>query len=677
MASKAKSISSQVGKKSVNIPRNELIKVGLAGAAVAFFFTQGLPLWNDDYGQWLTQANASWLTILGRIISPLTSEPQTWGYSDRPGQVLLYKIFSTIFGTDGTGFFLIKSVAFGGICALLYRFARKQLGVTRQSALAALTLFCVGLPSVAAMVFHSEFAVYSQLVAIVAMGLAYHEIETAPAQRSYLKALEGKDKNFLRFILLFTAAVYFGSKIKADVRIVPLTVLFYLAAFRRQKLATYAPVAIGSFLLTLPWSSQLLRHLPPFVPGAVGYSGMTFSVFKLSRVLQFLATDHISVIASVGAVVSIIGGIYLGYLAYADKLQTPKATVAFPLAWLIVAVLCTGIIAPNNRTFEYHYSFMFFVPAILLVGQLFDAASTEFSRLWTQFVKVQALQAVPRHAVATVAVVQAALLFMAATNHRKDLGHAMVAVNGLYEQVEANHPTVQVALAPGFLSYGYKDVRVPAIQNRKALGSMEDLKSYPVQNTMVFSWGPSLDVRLSLVKFASACGSAVFDKLFPCQPNEGAALLKYVGQPVELAQADRLDKQGNLIAARQVLESYLQREPGNHGVAFVKSLYDYRAGDFAKMEQSYDQFAAFYPAHTSIVYNWGLAKQGVQKFAEASIHLERAYKMVPKDYAVGFNLTDAYLKAGKKTRALATMNELMKSYPDNAGLKNYYSNWLK
>ena len=93
----------------------EELRVGLLATVVAFFFTHGLPLWNEDYSQWLAQANGSFFDLVLRIVLPITWSPETWGYSDRPVQALIYKIFHLVFGYWGTGFYLMKSIAFGAI----------------------------------------------------------------------------------------------------------------------------------------------------------------------------------------------------------------------------------------------------------------------------------------------------------------------------------------------------------------------------------------------------------------------------------------------------------------------------------------------------------------------------------------------------------------------------------
>ena len=94
---------------------DEELRIGAAAAAVAFFFTHGLPLWNDDYSQWLDPANGGFFQLVWRFLIPFTWEPQTWGFSDRPGQILIYKTLSLVFGTWGPGFYFVKSR-----CLVLY-----------------------------------------------------------------------------------------------------------------------------------------------------------------------------------------------------------------------------------------------------------------------------------------------------------------------------------------------------------------------------------------------------------------------------------------------------------------------------------------------------------------------------------------------------------------------------
>jgi tetratricopeptide (TPR) repeat protein len=254
----------------------------------------------------------------------------------------------------------------------------------------------------------------------------------------------------------------------------------------------------------------------------------------------------------------------------------------------------------------------------------------------------------------------------------------MVAVDKVFRTMEQTHPDGQLLMLSGFLPYGY-DVKsaASAIVNRKTISDLNGLGQFQAGKTWVARWGSVLDGRLSVELAATGCAASLFDVMFPCGPAEGAVLMRYLGQSIpELGEAEQLEKSGNGIAARQVLETYLQKEPGNHGAAWQLGLLYYRQGEFDKMDQLYERrLAPFFPNHVSVLYNWGLAKQGVKQFAAASQLFERARALAPKDYAIGYNLADSYYRQDKKSRALATIDELLKLYPDNESLKRSREAW--
>jgi tetratricopeptide (TPR) repeat protein len=659
--------------------KNEEMRVGLAAAALAFFFTHGLPLWNDDYYQWLAQAHAegAWGDLFKRLLLPLTAEPQTWGYSDRPVLVLLYKFLAKIFGFHGTGFYLVKSLAFGGLCAALYRWMR-QLGAERLPAFAALALFAVSANVTASLVYLSDFGVLSQLVLVAVLAYAVPQIEKGPSgvsvyENAWRKGWDALPAPFLKFLGVFFAAVYIGSKLRGEVRLAPVILLAWLAIYRREKLKTFAAPFVLTFLATLPWSRELFRHLPPFLGGA-GYSGWTYSTFDLSRVFEFLARDAfvlrappLSVIGGFGILAAVAMAAYGAYRLKTLQEETPAPPgekTGLLLVWLGTVLLALGTIGRQNPTFQLRYTLAALVPATLLAALAFSSAWSRLGgRAWF------------RPTAFALIVAQCALSALHGIRHRIEMGRTMITVDRMYRTVEERYPSASFVYAPGFLPYAYRRSAAPALQNRRSLGTMDEAAQLPAGQTYVASWSSTLDARFVVDTPIAGCGANLFDAIFSCGPGDGAMLLRYVGAPGELAQADQLDKQGNLAAARGVLEGYLRLEPGNHGAAFVLSLLYYRLKDFAAMERVYESIGPYFTSFPSVVYNWALAKQGLQKLKDAVPLFEHAYRIVPGDYGIGFNLADTYYRLGKRSRALATLRELMKSYPQDATMRSVYQDW--
>lgn len=650
------------------------LKVAGTFALLAFFFSHGLPLWDDDYGLWLAQANRGMFEVLLRLLSPFTSEPMSWGYSDRPAQVLIYKVLSLVFGTWGTGYFLVKSLVFGALTGFMFHWMRR-LEISQRVACLSLAVFGASANVMSALLWHSDFTFYAQLALIALLLFSVEAIERGPANyAAFRQALtRGWDylpSGFLRFCAIFFAAVYFGSKIRGDLRLAPLVLLAWLAIYRKQKFKVWLAPFGMTFLATLPWSSQMFRHLPPFVPGAAGWQGWTYSGFSPSRLIQFLFTDmfsfrgaNLSVLGAAGTILVVAAAGYGIYRAYRGRLAAPDSTHGFFLVWLGVAALGAATLAPQAHAFQLRYTAVLLVPAVMLLASIAQSAWDEFGRI-RYF----------RYAFPAVFTLQALIHLVNSVDYRKDMGHTVVAIDKIYRAVEKEHSDKAFVLGPGFLPYAFRESDAPAIAHRKQIGSLDELNRYPV-GTVLASWSSVLDARFTVAQVATGCGASLFDALAGCKPNEGGVLLKYVGNIAEVEQSQQLDRQGNLQAARQVIEGYLQRDPNNHGALFVAGLQSYRLGDFAGMERSYERLAEFFPGHPSVVYNLGLAKQGLQKYAEAAKLLERAYAMVPKDYAIGFNLADTYFKQGKKSRALATIGELKKTYPDSKPIQDAFAKW--
>lgn len=651
----------------------EEIRVGLVAAAIVFFFTQGLPLWDDDYSQWLTQANGGFFNLIFRLISPFTSDPATWGYSDRPVQVLIYKILHLIFGYWGTGFFFVKSLVFGGLCGTLYHWMRRW-GVEKLPAYLALSVLVLSTNVLASLIWHSDFGVYSQLALTGILFWALPEVEKGPSSLNvYKKGWAGLPKSFSRFIILFFVTVYFGSKLKGDVRLAPVILLAYLWLTNQAKAKVYvAPLAL-TFLATLPWSKQMFQHLPPFMPGASAYTGWTYGSFSVGRIFEFLVGDlftirhaPLSLLGAVGIFVTLALVAYAGYRAYREELMKPSNKTIFVFTWLGVTLLACGILAPQSPNFQLRYTLLPLVPATLFLAIIFQAACKEFAKI--EYFKYAAL---------AVIVLQGAISLAHDYQYRREMGRTMVAIDQIYKNIEEKHPTSQMLLYPGFLSYGYKPT-VASVDGRKNYANGQELEKYPAGNTYIASWTDDLDPRLSLESVASGCSGAFFDIIAPCPPAGTALILKYNGVMPEVAQADSSYRQGNLPAARQLINTALARDPSNHGLAFVAGFYAYSAGDYAAMEKVYDQIGPFFPFHTSVIYNWGLAKQGMQKFAEASELLEKASAQAPKDYAVGFNLADTLYKQGtpkSKGRAIAKIKEMLEVYPNSQPMKDALEKW--
>jgi tetratricopeptide (TPR) repeat protein len=642
------------------------IRMALLVLGVAFFFTHGLPLWDDDYGKWLKQANDGFFSIMIRLISPFTSEPTTWGYSDRPGQVFIFKFLNLFFGYWGTGFFLIKSAALAMLGVSLARWLN-ALNVEKKITNVVIALFVLSPSTITSLVWHSDFSIYAQLILSLLLIYSFSWIHRnrLPAD-VYEHGFSGIPHQLKKFLMLFFVVVYLGAKVKGDVRLAPVVLLTYLYIYEREQFKIYFLPFGLTLLATLPWSADFFKHLPPFVPGAQGYQGTTYSTFSVMRLFD-VVTGKASLFSSWGYLVFCVFGLYGVFLLTQGRLKKPDSRFGFMWIWLTFAILTSAIMPVIYPIFQTRYVFMAIVPMAILSAMIFQSLIQTFS-----------MSVAARAFVFGVCVLQCGWNFYGDYVQRMNLGHVMVATQNVYDSLEKTYPSAIALFAPNFKVYGYKETDVAAsIKSRKQINPGEDIRNYPANNTIYVTWNPSLDARFSLATSASGCGSTLFDLIFPCRKTDGALMLRYIGDVPEIISADQLDKQGKLLEAQQTLEAYVKRDPGNHGAAFILSLYYDRTHNHAKMDEVYGLFGEYFPDHTSVLYNWGVAKLGLQKYKEAASLFETAFKITPRDISIGLNLADSYYHIGKKARALTVLSELQTFHPGNTIVKDLIDKWSK
>lgn|GEM_PF-5515617 len=653
--------------------KHETFFVGVIAFVFACALTQGLPLWDDDYHQWLKQAGSGFFSLLGQILLPFTNQPETWGYSDRPLLVMVYKVLHGVMGFWGTGFFFFKSIGLGILCASVWHWLRAREGLDRLSAALVVGLFMVCANVTASMVMLSDFTVFSQAALIGILAWSLRQMNSPARSDDW--------RDWLRFHGFFFLSVYFATKLKGDVRLAPLILLAWLGIYRKAWLKVHALPFALTFMASLPWSKDFFRKLPPFVPGATGYSGWTFSPFSMSRSFEFLFTDlfrwnmpSLSVLGAIGIVVVAAFAVYAGWRGSRDKLVAPNPETGFLLVWLGVSILACGSIGRQNPVYQLRYTLIPLVPAILLLGRFLAMAVQDFSRSQLAFNGMKF--AWFRPLLCTVFAVQCLLHLNWSYLHRRDMGRARVATDNTFHAIDANFSGSTFAQLPGFLPYAYRATASNAFQNRKILNNISEFYAMPI-GTIAAGWTPILASDIAIVQVVSSCNRSLFDLIAPCAPAESMFIMKLVGNSTEVIEAEQLSSQGKFAEARTLLETFNQRQPGSHGVMFSLSVLNYRLQDFSKMEQLYEEFGRYHPANTSILYNWGLAKQGLKKFDESYRLLEQAYSMMPNDYGVGFNLAASYYGGGKKTRALAMLGNLMKLYPNDGTMKAVYADWSK
>ena len=627
-------------------------RVAFAAAALAFFFSHGLYLWDTDYSQWLAQAGSGLPEILLRVFSPLTSDPDTWGFSDRPLYVLICWLLHAFFGSWATGWFFVKSLAVGTLCAMVYGFLRRHCSVGAFAALFGAMILASSPATMASLLYLSDPAVYSQMAMTAAMFFAY----------SWFNRRIGT----VRFVVMFAITVYFGAKLRGEVRMAPLAVLGYAYFFRRDVFRRLVLPVTGVFLLSLPWSLGMFSASPPYLPGAGRLAGFLFS--GLSSPLK----PQISVFVTVGIVLCIALLVFGVWSVGRRKIKLTYDRSGFFIAWLGAALLGCAALPGQSGAFDLRYALIALVPAVMLASIAIDEAVTVLKGAslgrFKWFVPLALM----------LAGLQLSLHLGASARHRMDIGRTIVAANGIHTLVEEKYSKSRFVYAPGFIAYGYKDVKSFALMNRRTIENLDRLSQFPSGDTYVASWEGILDARLSVEKVVSGCSPySVFDWIAGCGPADGAFLFRYVGTPPEFTRAQEFEKNRDFRSASVQIEKYLQRDPANHGMAFTLSLYAYNLRNFARMESIYDAIGPFYPAITSVVYNWAIAKLGMGKFKDSIRLFRRALRLSPGDYAIGFNLADALMKSGDRKAALIQLEALLQSHPGDAALKAARDRWNK
>src|SRR5262245_29280496 len=96
----------------------------VGGFAYAMFFRHGIPLWDYDFTSWFHKIkDHSFFYYFWNLISPISTQPQYWGFNERPIQALLYKFFYLIGGYDPTVYFIYKSAVYGGLGVMIYQWS--------------------------------------------------------------------------------------------------------------------------------------------------------------------------------------------------------------------------------------------------------------------------------------------------------------------------------------------------------------------------------------------------------------------------------------------------------------------------------------------------------------------------------------------------------------------------
>ena len=150
----------------------------------AFFFSQGIPLWDDDFTSlfWKIKDTSVWKHVWDWL-SPISSQTENWGFNERPAQRVIYKIFQSISGYESWSFFLFKDLVLAGLIGASYLWARRlvpESAAGRLAALAGALTFLFAPGTMAAHIMHQDLAPLAELLFFALTYVIWAEVERTP-----------------------------------------------------------------------------------------------------------------------------------------------------------------------------------------------------------------------------------------------------------------------------------------------------------------------------------------------------------------------------------------------------------------------------------------------------------------------------------------------------------------
>lgn len=643
----------------------------------AFFFAQGMPLWDDDFTSWFWKIkDRSLFSILFDWIVPISTQPQYWGFNERPVQAIFYKICYMISGYESWSFFFFKNIIYAAMGVMVYLWGLRLVPQTKDGKIAAMAgaVFLLLAPGpLAAHIIQSDIAPLAELWFLVSTYLIWEAIEETPTNwKDWGSINESQKKEWMKRWLILSVVTYLGYKSKADLKLIPIILGIYIYCVRRHQKFLYAPVLL-MLLLAVPWGPGIFSKLPPFMPGSQGSEvNWMWQPANMSRFLDFIWSSGsfdprtffkaptISLAALLGPFLLI--GVFAFLSSQTNGLDevpwTAKETAQdrariFILIWFGLILVAVSSLAAINYIFRIRYGILPMIPVSILLTWVFGFFFSKKNKL-------------PKWAFVggiVLFVIQSGINFCRSVNYRREMGQVMVAVDQVYEYVNQKLPNVDLALFPDFRSYDYRPDAGPAILKRDPLPSNDDLLKRHGLNSYVISWSPSLWEQLEVVEKFSGCrSSTLFDMLFPCPAGTGTHLMRLIGADPLYAQADAFRQAGKLNEAKAAAFQYLAKYPKSLAGYFEMSLIAYSLRDWTEARRDYDFLETYYPMHPSISYNSALVYGELGRYKEATAILEQLAQGQP-NYAIMVNLYWNYRKGGMARQASKTLKRMVAMFP--------------
>lgn len=662
----------------------------LIALLLAAIFAQGMPIWDDDFTSWFWKIKDKhiWDTIF-EIVSPISTQPQFWGFNERPMQALVYKIFYHVSGYESWSFFIYKDLIYAGIAVMAYNWGRRFVpnDFFGKTAAFAGALFLILAPGpIEAHILHSDFATTAEFLFLLLTYVIWSEIEKTPRDwHSFPMARTSDERKWMLRWFGISFFTYIAYKSKADLKLIPAILGSYILLSRPKQWKLFAwPIAF-MLLLAVPWGGAIFHKLPPFIPGSRGSEiGWMWQPASASRFLDFIWSSEPGNIASFFSsptlsMSALLGPFLLfgllcffGWKAYSEKrftwsfseTQEDRART-FILLWLAFIFVAISALPALNYSYRVRYGILTMIPVSLLLS-------------WALGRLAASAKQAPRWIVALVVglfAVQFGINFNRSITQRYNLGHVMVAVDQVYERFARDYSNYSLALLPDFLPYDYRPNAPASLHNKERLSKMEDLsKGHTPYKTYVISWMPTLWEQLELVEHFSGCrDGSLFDRVFPCAANSGTYLMRYIGEDPLFSQGEELKKKGDFAGALAAHEEFLAKHPLSLAGMFAVGYEKLQLQDWQGAEQVYGTIERYFPDHPSVLNNHGFALEKLHRYQEAANRFKIIFEHEPTNYMAGIRLYENYQNAGESAQAHSVVVSMRERFSGNSEVNRMLS----
>ncbi len=481
------------------------------------YMSQGLVLWDDDYGLWQKQLQGlSWFDLMvNRLLSPLAYDDSSWGFTERPLQLLVARICFGIGGTHPLPFYIYRSLSMGALAALIWLWM-DELNLSRFAKPAALLFIFTAPNTMAAFCWHADFVPTAEALYALSLLIFIRLLSRLP-DAPFQSLL--RDKKTLRSWALLALLVYIGYKSKANLKLIPFVFLGAALCVRRKAISWVGLWSALLILMAIPWSAQTLSKLPPWFPGSGGsqVAWMYQESGGLGKAYTWLlgtqdakaalyskAFYPLSLFEIFGLCGVLLGAfLILDYLfgrAPAQKQDSSKERIALVVLifWFLAELAGSTALADINPFFKLRYSLILLIPFAMLSGYMITrlqaSAALSEGRLKQGLLILTGV----------VILYQARLNLERGFRYRSSMAGMMSVIDQAYRYIDKEHPEGQLLMLPGFRNYAPPVNSSPALLKRLEVGTMEIALRFPPE-TYGLAWGDKAIAGFELEKTFWGC----------------------------------------------------------------------------------------------------------------------------------------------------------------------------